>query len=616
MHHSRTRAWLVIFSILMGITVACGGMMVQNPRQGNSSPPHTAGLAHATIVINSAGDITEANGVWNVGAAGTQVDPFIIANWTINATGTQGILIDISYCFTIRNCTIYGAGGLDKYGIKIVYSFLPCRIENCTIYNTGGIYVYAGANYTITGNVLHDNTNGIRIEMNNKNIISGNQILSSGNAIYLAQCNDATVSGNWITGNVGGVVLYESNRTSITGNTIFENSGKGVYVSGYCTGNDIAYNTCSNNGEWGVYLEWSGNIVHHNSITFSAQGGCVHEDDIYQDDISNDIHDNPCDPPICCYGGAPALQEWYFTNGNVSIYEQVDRFQFSGCDYSFYLGVTFKYIDRIHEEIVVHGFVFAKTRNFMSNMASQLYYDLVITYLGAVREGDGMAADRSAFWMGSTQDSHIEIYTFPLCYFVLDRNIKAEPFNITLNYQLTSSYYNRQGTWEAGTMVPVARGGDTGGDPLDPIVAVWMMVIILGSFFGVRVAMAHSNKKRKESPASPQGAPVHKRAPPAGIRPNTMDQSQTKGAHGPSVTTPANTTGSPTTPPPSISDKDAIGTWISRERMLSFARGDPIPSWDELSNRLGTKTGLRLTARDLRDLYAAWAKANGIRYED
>ncbi|MBP1912035.1 right-handed parallel beta-helix repeat-containing protein [Thermococcus stetteri] len=96
-----------------------------------------------------------------VGGNGTPENPYIIANWIINATGSWvGISIKNTRAyFVIRNVTIYGS----NYGVYLenVSNFI---IENSRIFNIqdDGIETQESSNGRITGNTIYNASVGIK----------------------------------------------------------------------------------------------------------------------------------------------------------------------------------------------------------------------------------------------------------------------------------------------------------------------------------------------------------------------------------------------------------------------------------------------------------------------
>ncbi len=77
-----------------------------------------SGLSHDPIRINGDSEFTSANGA--VKGSGTKADPYVIANWTIDARNSSSciIILGTSVFFQIRNCSLYNSGD-NFYGIAL-----------------------------------------------------------------------------------------------------------------------------------------------------------------------------------------------------------------------------------------------------------------------------------------------------------------------------------------------------------------------------------------------------------------------------------------------------------------------------------------------------------------
>ncbi|MHA1763266.1 MAG: right-handed parallel beta-helix repeat-containing protein, partial [Promethearchaeota archaeon] len=274
---------------------------------------------------------TENSLPWIQVGAGTEADPHIIENVTIDASNSpigSGILIENSNeYFVIRNCTIYGAkeGPWEyKYryaGIKLDNSSNGKLIENnCSnnfrgtylyysnnnmlkgnnvINNTGdGIYLYNGDNNTIMKNnvsnndlhgiVLYYNSNNNTVSVNNinnnkyygiylaygsSNTMSGNYIYNNYYGIDLAFSNENTVSGNDVSNNVvEGIIITSSDKNMVLGNDV-SNSFFGIYL-GYNSENNVSGNNLTNNFMHGIYLRYSdNNTLSENNVTNNNECG-------------------------------------------------------------------------------------------------------------------------------------------------------------------------------------------------------------------------------------------------------------------------------------------------------------------------------------------------------
>jgi parallel beta-helix repeat protein len=153
-------ATILIAVLMLGATAGLMVHIVNNKEQPPSETPlrTPAAIAYSThdpISINGNGGFIPDNGV--VGGSGTASDPYIIADWDINASTASGISIaHTSVYFIIRDCYIHN--GDTNY--------------------IAGIYLNVCANGTLSNNSCSNNVFGIEIAFS-KNITICNNSCSS-----------------------------------------------------------------------------------------------------------------------------------------------------------------------------------------------------------------------------------------------------------------------------------------------------------------------------------------------------------------------------------------------------------------------------------------------------
>lgn len=193
--------------------------------------------AHDPISIEHDGDINAANGVTNPDAAGTEEDPYIIENWSIDASNTHGI--EITYTskhFVIKNCEIKNGQNAEEevYNNGIYIHTLQsgyCIVENNQLTkDNGGIVFNKASNCISRNNVFNDNGGNMRI-YNCKDItIENNQAEDGGHGFYLKNVSDSTLKDNVVDGTYKpAYALYLSSSCIIDGNTVNDSEG-GVYL--------------------------------------------------------------------------------------------------------------------------------------------------------------------------------------------------------------------------------------------------------------------------------------------------------------------------------------------------------------------------------------------------
>lgn len=267
--------------------------------------------SHSPIYINGNAGFTSANGV--VSGSGTSNDPYIISDWIIDSSSTNGINIRYTTAyFVIRNCdvTSYTYKGIylldadngliedtvvtsSAYGMYIVSSCSNIAISGCTVSscsNSGlytscdGISIEAtefsdNANYgiwalcdsaTISGCVISGNDyHGIYFSACDYLTVSDSEITgSSDSGIYASGCTDPTIEGNDIHANVdNGLYLVSCTGITVTENSIYSNgaSYSGIFASG-CANGEVSRNSITGNG-YGISVASStGLSLFHNNI--------------------------------------------------------------------------------------------------------------------------------------------------------------------------------------------------------------------------------------------------------------------------------------------------------------------------------------------------------------
>ncbi len=242
--------------------------------------------SHAPIFIQDDSQFDPAHGV--TGGSGTQSDPYVIENYTIDGNGTAAIYIfNTTKYLLIRSCEVYnGSSGIRIEKAKNVI------VENVSAHdNTYGVFVYnATYDVTITDSLLENNRNGVYIrapsdtspEIYNITVdcnrifnsgdfgvmiegysvvhnvsITNNVIATSGSyGLYIYWTDHDIISGNSIRGSAkyGIYIYYRVSNVLITDNTVSSSGGYGIYISNYC-GNSWIYNNSFyyNNGATDTY---------------------------------------------------------------------------------------------------------------------------------------------------------------------------------------------------------------------------------------------------------------------------------------------------------------------------------------------------------------------------
>ena len=168
---------------------------------------------------------------WCYGS-GTQLDPYIIENITINYHYVyRGGLLEIrnsNAYFVIRSCNLYRTR--DLFG--------------------SGIFLLNTTNGHITENYCSNrNGNGIGLEESNYNLISNNNIIDcDGEGIDLVDSDYNVISNNFINSErLSGILVYYSQYNEISNNTIL-NCNYGTWFWWGARHNSFTDNYLSGNG--------------------------------------------------------------------------------------------------------------------------------------------------------------------------------------------------------------------------------------------------------------------------------------------------------------------------------------------------------------------------------
>ena len=213
---------------------------------------------HSTISINGNGGFTKANGV--VGGSGTVSDPYIIADWDINASTRIGISIkDTDTHFIIRNCYVHD-GSASWSGIYLVNCFSGTLENNVCSKNLNGITLDSSSNNTLVNNTCSSNSHdGIAIGSSNNELINNNCSSNDYDGIYLVYSSNSTLRNNICRSDGhAGISLDRSNNNALSNNNCSSNDYDGIYL--YSSSNNTLWNNiCSSNSHDGMHLNKSSN---------------------------------------------------------------------------------------------------------------------------------------------------------------------------------------------------------------------------------------------------------------------------------------------------------------------------------------------------------------------
>ncbi|MDD1776168.1 MAG: S8 family serine peptidase [Candidatus Methanomethylicus sp.] len=205
-------------------------------------PSVDAGSVHAPILITNNAQFTLANGVSS--GIGTGLDPYIIENWVINASSSNGIDIrSTNAFFIIRNCTVNGlsSGNTGIYFYRVVNG----KIQNSSISNAGyGIKLDESSNNTLIGClVFNNNLSGIVLDYTSN--------------------NNTLMNNNADRNHEDGIIIFSSYNTLLN-NTANSNDNNGIFLD-LATNNILMNNTARDNSYSGLTLQDAAhNIIRDN----------------------------------------------------------------------------------------------------------------------------------------------------------------------------------------------------------------------------------------------------------------------------------------------------------------------------------------------------------------
>ncbi len=216
---------------------------------------------------------------WSLGypeviGSGTLNDPYLIANLTIDAGGSNGIFIENSQVYGfIQNCTVLnGISGI------FLRSSSNCTLAGNLLTDNSdhGIFLWLSSNCTLIRNTLSNNPmRGITLGLSPNCILTENLVTNqSTRGIALENSPNCTLTENTATNQIeGGISLWSSSGCSLIENTLDNNSWSGIdfWNSSYCT---LTWNNVTNQSLRGIILADSSNcILTENIVTNHIEGG-------------------------------------------------------------------------------------------------------------------------------------------------------------------------------------------------------------------------------------------------------------------------------------------------------------------------------------------------------
>lgn len=201
-------------------------------------------------------------------------DAVIIGNHILNNVG-RGIYFQSGYSSSITGNYI-----AHNTNTGIECAVTSCNISANSILQNGqkGILLTNAAELcNITSNLVYGNEVwGIHVQGANNNISANTVCTNTGHGIVGAGAQ-LTVTGNMLKGNtLNAIYLANSAASTVCGNDVMANGGDGIYVGAYSSETLVSGNVMRENGGWGIQIDGDNDAVkiHGNRTYVNTSGSC------------------------------------------------------------------------------------------------------------------------------------------------------------------------------------------------------------------------------------------------------------------------------------------------------------------------------------------------------
>ncbi len=259
-------------------------------------------IPHDPIYIDGSSDFAAQAEKEGWPGEGTKDNPYIIENYNINASKSNGIEIrNTNLYFIIKNCVIHDG----TYHSGIYFKNVRNGIVNGVIFynNEVGIDLADSYDNIISNNSITNNYDGMRLDSSRSNNIMHNNISNNQYGIWFVSSTSNNIMHNNISNNQYGI--FHSSGNNIMHNSISDNQ-YGIFGS---SSNNIMHNNISNN-QYGIHLysfleSPNSNLIIYNNIYSNSWAGIWIESPIPSPPLSHNNVMN--DDGIFIFGG---LQHW------------------------------------------------------------------------------------------------------------------------------------------------------------------------------------------------------------------------------------------------------------------------------------------------------------------
>ena len=252
---------------------------------------------HAPITISGDGEFHTQAQLNGWAGNGTDSEPYIIQNYNITSTNTNGSAITIGFTtvfFVIYNCYFFNNGNSNTISLNTVRNGLIMAnniTTDCNLSIKIGVYVINSSNTNITSNTIINYVYGIGITLSSSISLSNNLLTNNLDGISVTYSKNSLIANNQIfLSKAIGVNVYNVNASTFTNNTVkyanigfylfntratlieksiidLNNYGINLYSS---INNSIISNLLRNNNIYGVQLfNSNANRIFYNYFIFN-----------------------------------------------------------------------------------------------------------------------------------------------------------------------------------------------------------------------------------------------------------------------------------------------------------------------------------------------------------